>query len=192
MLKLEIYMIKKWVFVAVFLFGIGLVLGWVAPTVISDLISGNITAFEERIASILTLPKFLVAMLIFINNVSAVLFSFVLSPLLCFAPVVALVANGCLLSFVSVAVVQDESLGFLLAGLLPHGVIELPALILGEAAALNFGVIAIMSLFSKGGKNLLLTGLRQNVRYLLFAIVLFLPAAIIEVYITPLLLTWYG
>jgi stage II sporulation protein M len=100
----------------------------------------------------------------------------------------ALTVNGWLISFISVAVVQEESLGILLAGLLPHGIFELPALIMGEAAALSFGALTIVALVSKK-KDLLLPGLKQNLRYLLIACALLLPAAIIETYVTPLFLT---
>jgi len=115
--------------------------------------------------------------------------SFVLSPILCLAPILSLTVNGWLLAFISSAVAQEESLGFVLAGVLPHGIFELPAIIIGEAAALSFGTMAILALIKRGKRHLLLLNLKQNLRYLLIAIGLLLPAAIIETYATPLLLT---
>ena len=73
--------------------------------------------------------------------------------------------------------------------MLPHGIFELPAFILGEAAALSFGAMVILALFKKERRNLLLPGLKQDLRYLMVAFVLLVPAAIVETYITPLLLT---
>ena len=64
-------------------------------------------------------------------------------------PILALVVNGWLLAFVSAVVAEEKSLGFVLTGLLPHGIFELPALILGEAAALSFGTAVILALFIK-------------------------------------------
>jgi stage II sporulation protein M len=72
--------------------------------------------------------------------------------------------------------------------LLPHGIFELPALIIGEAAAFSFGTAAILALFKKERRNLLLPNLKQNLIYLLIAFALLLPAAIIETFVTPLLL----
>jgi len=126
---------------------------------------------------------------ILINNVSVVLISFALSPVFCLAPVIALIFNGGLLGLVSASVIQEKSLGYLLAGLLPHGIFELPALIMGEAVALSFGTAVLLALFKKERRKLLLPNLRQNLRYLVVALTLFLPAAIIETYITPLFLT---
>jgi len=65
------------------------------------------------------------------------LISFALSPFFCLVPIVALIFNGGLLGFVSAMVIQEKSLGYLLVGLLPHGMFELPALIIGEAVALS-------------------------------------------------------
>jgi len=179
---------KWWSFIAIFLFGIGLAVGLATPTGIADLMSEDIAALEE-LSRILLPFSFLTVIFIFIKNVSALVISFVLSPILCLAPILSLTVNGWLLAFISSAVVQEESLGFVLAALLPHGIFELPALIIGQAAALSFGTMAILALLKKGKRNLLLPNLKQNLRYLLVALALLFPAAIIETYITPLLIS---
>jgi len=220
---------KRWIFIATFLFVIGLGFGLATPAGIS-LPSEYIADLEEQISSLLALPKLLIVMFIFIKNTSVLLLSFVLSPIFCLVPILALTANGWLIAFVSTAVVKEKSIGFLLAGLLPHGIFELPALILGQAAALSFGAmmillivrrqsrtvlvssatqsvrhlvlalfvffifgifpaIIIVALWNKETRDILMPNLKQNLKYLLLALALLLPAAIIETYITPLLLT---
>jgi len=179
---------KRWSFIAIFLFGIGLVLGLATPLSIADLMSEEIVALEE-LSRILAPFSILTVIFIFIKNASALVLSFVLSPILCLAPILSLTVNGWLLAFVSSEVAQQESLGFVLVALLPHGIFELPALIIGQAAALSFGTMAILALLRKKRKSLLLPNLKQNLRYLLVALALLLPAAIIETYITPLLIT---
>ncbi len=178
---------KRWIFVAIGLFGVGIASGLVTPVSTAELFSEDLAAIRE-LAAILGPFQITTAIFIFLKNVSALLISFVFSPILCLVPIIALIVNGGLISFISVAVVQEESLGLLLAGLLPHGILELPALIMGEAAALSFGALTIVALVSKK-KDLLLPGLKQNLRYLLIACTLLLPAAIIETYVTPLFLT---
>jgi len=179
---------KRWSFIAILLFSIGLAIGLATPLSIAGLMSEEIAALEE-LSRILVPFSFLTVILIFIKNVSALVVSFVLSPILCLAPILSLTVNGWLLAFISSAVVQEESLGFVLAALLPHGIFELPALIIGQAAALSFGTMAILALLRKRRRSLLLPNLKQNLRYLLVALALLLPAAIIETYITPLLIT---
>jgi len=180
---------KRWIFVAIFLFGIGLVFGLFTPTSSAGFTPEDIAALEELSRILASLPPALTAIFIFTKNASALLISFALSPIFCLTPILTLTVNGWLLAFISVVVIQEKSLGFVLAGLLPHGIFELPALILGEAAALSFGTALILALFKKERRSLLLPSLKQNLRYLTVALVLLLPAAIIETYVTPLLLT---
>jgi len=180
---------KWWLLIAIFLFGSGLLLGLAAPTSIVALTSGDIAALEEFARFLSSLPQPAVLMVILTKNVSALLISLALSPMFCLAPVLALTVNGWLLGLVSNTVIQEKSLGFLLAALLPHGIFELPALIMGEAVALSFGTAVILAVFKKGRRNLLLPSLKRNLRYLVIALVLLVPAAIIETYVTPLFLT---
>jgi len=180
---------KRWIIIATLLFGIGLISGLATPASMLNLLSEEIAALEELAALLAPLPQFIVFVIILIKNVSVLLFSFIFSPILCLVPILSLTLNGWLLASVSSIIVQEKSLGFVLAGLLPHGIIELPALILGEAAALSFGTVAIIALFRKEKREQLLPNLKKNLRRLLIALALFLPAAIIETYVTPLLLT---
>lgn len=180
---------KKWLIIATSLFGIGFLSGLFAPPSMVNLFSEELTALEELARFLAPLPQPTIFVFIFVTNVSTLLMSFIFSPILCLWPIVVLVLNGGLIAFLSVIIVQEKSLVFLLAGLLPHGIFELPALIIGEAAAFSFGTAAILALFKKERRNLLLPNLKQNSIYLLIALALFLLAAIIETFVTPLLLT---
>jgi stage II sporulation protein M len=182
---------KLWVLIASGLFVIGLAIGLAIsasmPASIVGLLSEELSALEQ-LGNIFAPFQVTTAAFIFLKNVSTLLFSFIFSPILCLLPILALAFNGLLLSFVSVLVAQEASLGFVLAGLLPHGVFEIPALIIGEAAALSFGATAILALIYREKRNLVLPNLKKNVKYLLLAFVLLIPAAIIETFVTPLLL----
>ena len=179
---------KWWILVAILLFGIGIGIGLATPSSIASLLSEELTALAE-FSGLLVPFKVSTMVLIFVRNAAAVILSFVFSPILCLLPVITLSLNGWLLAFLSNVVIEQKSLGFLLAGVLPHGIIELPALIIGEAAALSFGAMAIVALFQKDRSTLILSSLRQNSKYVLLAVALLLPAAIIETYVTPLLVT---
>lgn len=178
---------RGWILVAVGLFATGMGFGLALPENTVDVFAGDLAVIEE-LARQLGPFKITTAVFIFLKNVSALLFSFIFSPLLCLVPILALTVNGWLLSFVSVTVIKQESVGLLLAGLLPHGIFEIPALIIGEAAALSFGTMVIIALVSKKRRDQLSPNLKQNIKYMVLAFALLLPAAIIETYITPLLL----
>jgi len=180
---------KRWAFIATLLFVIGLTLGVAfGPSATGGLVSQDIAGLSELSRVLNSLPPLLIMVFIFAKNVSVLLFSFVLSPIFCLMPIMALFFNGLVIATLSAMIIEEESLGFVLAALLPHGVIEIPALILGEAAALSFGAVATLSLFRKESRGLVLPSLRQNLKYLVVAAVLLLPAAVIETYVTPLLL----
>ncbi len=180
---------KWWSLIAILLFVTGMTFGFTAPPGVTDLMAEDLVALQQLANLLTTLPQFVVFVIIFFKNVSALLLSFILSPILCLVPILSLTVNGWLLAFVASAVTQEMSLGFVLAALLPHGVFEIPALIMGQAAALSFGTMAILALFQKRKRSLLLPNLKQNFKYVLIALALLLLAAIIETYITPLLLT---
>jgi stage II sporulation protein M len=177
---------KWWILVALLIFSIGIALGLATPATSTNPISEEITALE-KLSDLVAPFKVTTVIFIFLKNVIALLLSFALSPILCLMPVLTLSINGWILALVSGEIVQEKSLGFLLAGVLPHGIIELPALFIGEAAALSFGVAVMVALFRKEKRSLLSSSLKQNLRYLTIALALLLPAAIIETYITPLL-----
>ncbi|MFC1908778.1 stage II sporulation protein M [Chloroflexota bacterium] len=217
---------RWWFVIAGGLFLTGMLLGLLVPIgAVGDVLSENLAVLEELGATLAPFQA-TTAIFIFFKNTFALLFSFVFSPILCLMPVLALLANGGLLSLVSVIVIEEESLGLLLAGILPHGVLEIPALIIGEAAALSFGAMVVMLLVRKESRTVLvsvvkqrillafvifiitgifptiivlallreqtraifLPNLKQNLKFLGIAIALLVPAAIIETFVTPLLL----
>jgi len=177
---------RRWILVAILVFGIGIAFGLAAPASIASLLSKELTAIEE-LGGMLAPFKVSTVIFIFLKNALALLLSFALSPVFCLVPILTLSVNGWLLALVSSMIVEEKSLGFVLASVLPHGIIELPALVIGEAAALSFGAMAMVALFKKERRNLLPANLKQNLKYLSIALALLLPAAIIETYITPLL-----
>jgi stage II sporulation protein M len=183
---------RYWVLVSSGLFIIGIVAG----VLFSNDISAGISAlFYEQASTLEELVTGLepyqpiTAIFIYIKNAAAVVFSFLFSPFLCILPVIALLFNSAFLSYFSVMVVQEKSLGFLLAGILPHGILEIPALIIGEAAAISFGVSLIIALVTADRNKMLLPRFKTNLKYLLIALALLVPAAIIETFVTPLLLS---
>ncbi len=148
--------------------------------------NGELGALQQLADFLAGLPP--VGMLFFIlaKNVSALLFSFALSPLLCIVPILALVLNGALIGLVATPVSSATSVGYFLSAILPHGVIEIPALVIGEAAALSMGVAVMMVPFRTDARSEIGATARRDLKYLGIALALLVPAAIIETFITPL------
>jgi stage II sporulation protein M len=179
---------KRWFILALIIFTFAIAVGVVtAPNTLPDDIIG-----VENIDEIIELP--LVALLLFIlfKNGLAFLLSFALAPIMLLMPLAALFFNGWVVGVVSVFVLQEQSFGVLLAGILPHGIIEIPAFLLAEGAALSFGTVVIMGVFSQEKRGKILPSFRQNGKYLAVALLLLIPAALVEVFVTPLLIGWAG
>lgn len=173
---------KWWLITTVSLFGVGLAFGAFTYTPAS--LSEQTSEFQKLAGWLLTLPRPLMALMIFFKNLLVVLTSIAFSPLFLIQPVIILLFNGWFIGLLSAAVVQDESIWFLLAGLLPHGIFELPALFMGEALAFSFGATLLRAFF-KGQTGDLVARLKKDLRLLVPITVLFLIAAVIETYVTP-------
>lgn len=172
---------KRWIFIAISLFGIGLAFGLTfglaMPGGVADFLAEDLAALEQ-LSALLSPFQVSTAVFIFLKNASALLLSFIFSPILCLLPILALMVNGWLLAFISVIVVEEESLGFVLAGLLPHGIFELPALIIGLAAALSFGAMTIVLVLKKESRTVLVSTIKKDVGHVLLAVALFFTIGI--------------
>jgi stage II sporulation protein M len=182
---------RFWVIIAAGLFIIGILAGIEVRNTMPADIAGIFSGQEDALGNIAdSLGTSRVAILIFIyfKNALAVIISFLFSPFFCLIPVIALLFNSAFISYISIEVIKEKSLGFLLAGVLPHGIFEIPALLIGEAASLSFGVAAIIALFSRARGEKLRNSFKENFKYLLISLALLGPAAIMETFVTPLFL----
>ncbi len=107
-----------------------------------------------------------------------------------FLPLVSLLTNGLLLGVMfGIYQANGLSLAALLAGLLPHGVFELPALVFSVACGIrlcrNMGLIV----FNNPQKEPFLVLAEELLRVLIFVIApLTMAAAFIECYVTPVVM----
>ena len=135
---------KKWLLLVIALFGLSLIIGIYTPpgNFDTDMVTGPLADMFRN------LSPGLLFLFILLKNITALLMTFVMSPILCLMPVFSIIGNGWLIGFLATEMAARESLGWVLAGLLPHGIIELPAFFIGEAAALSFAPPAPTGLIS--------------------------------------------
>lgn len=176
---------RFWLAAAIGVFALGIAWGLSSPPALMGGLSGEASAFGDLVRFAAGLPAWLMFAFILFKNISAVLLAFVLSPVLLLVPLGSLLANGWLIGYVARSVANEESVTYFLKGILPHGIIELPALFIGEAAALTFGVAAMQALFDRNKRGQFASRVRECVRLLAISGALFLPAALIEAFVTP-------
>ncbi|MDF2684045.1 MAG: stage sporulation protein [Brevibacillus sp.] len=133
--------------------------------------------------------------MIFSNNVVSALMMMALGLFFAFFPIIGLVANGILLGFIlskSVGVSPWLMFG---AGILPHGIFELPAVLFAAGIGIRLGLLSFRSvgvLFQPHKverlKNDWYDTLKQFPVAVIAVIVLLLIAAIVESSITPFII----
>ena len=182
--------IKKWILISSILFITGLLIGIISP---STDIFNSLDYLIDIAGDTAALSSFGLFLFYAINNIFKIILSFVFSPFLCILPVLSLITNGWMISNVGYYIVdvQQYSAWFFIMGLLPHGIIEIPALIIGQAAALSLGTMTIAAVFVKEKRPYLFSHLRKNLKYLGLVVLLLILAAVIEAFITPSVLALF-
>ena len=124
------------------------------------------------------------------NNVTNGFLWIALGFVLSIPPLYFSAINGFVVGSISHYMVVEQSLGYTLVGLLPHGIIEIPTLLLCAASGMSLGYSLINRLRGKGSLQAeAFRALRLFVTRILPLIVL---AAVREVTVTPTLLGVFG
>jgi stage II sporulation protein M len=133
------------------------------------------------------LPKLQLAIAIFFNNSLKTLLVILLGPLFGIAPVIFLVVNGAILGAVIPVAAATSGLWRSIMTIVPHGILELPAIFLGTSIGLKLGMHPWLRLAGKADTTLM-SELGHGLRlYFTIILPLLLLAAAIEVYVTPLI-----
>jgi len=179
---------RKWLVVSSLILISAIVAGLIIPV---DVSLENIAPLGEFLEDFDTLSPAALFFIILFNNIIAIVFSFCMAPIFGIVPLLALGLNGFVIGVVGAMVIEQESLGFLLTGLLPHGIFEIPALIIGLSAAIYLGTTLAFSIFRKELRAILLPTLISSLKYLAVSLALLIPAAFIETFVTPGLLNLF-
>jgi len=170
--------------VALFAFG---ALGGGLAIILSPDTSLHLQDLLKQFAKIFQgMPRLQLAAAIFFNNSVKTLLVILLGPLLGLAPVLFLLVNGAILGAVIPVAVESRGLWTAIMTILPHGILELPAIFLGTSIGISLGLHPLARLRGKTELTLF-SELGHALRiYLSVIIPLLLIAAAVEVFVTPL------
>lgn len=150
-----------------------------------------IDAQRDRLQSIvdsLSAGKYknvLLFVFIFLNNTIVSILMMYLGSFFMILPLYSLITNGMLLGYL--AAHNDQGWGYFLKAILPHGIIEIPTVIVASAFGIRLGVLTLQALLSlpfparrirSGGR--LIAFFKISVPLMLVFVVLLLIAAVIE------------
>ncbi len=179
--------LKKFIFVSAIVFFLSAIYGFFFVSLHPGSAQEFISAFRELSQKIVGLRQHELILLIFINNSAKIIILTVLGVLFGVAPVVFLAFNGFLLGVVAFIAQSENSWLSLALGILPHGLLEIPILIIAGAIGLKLGVVFIQSL--KEQKNIIRQEFTKSLKFLgAILIPLLLFTAFIEVFITKSLI----
>jgi stage II sporulation protein M len=122
------------------------------------------------------------------NNITKL---FIILPLGIFAgiiPFFSVFSNGLILGIFSQVISQEASWLFFISGIMPHGIIEIPVLIISSAIGMRIGKVAVYRLFSR--KESLKKEFAKALKFFILVLIpLLFIAALIETFITSEILT---
>ena len=151
------------------------------PELANELINSLFSQFEFTIK----LPHYLLFLLIFLNNSIKSFLAVVLGIVFAIPPLFFIVSNGALLGIVIGAKSSEVGLAKVLLLIIPHGVIEIPALILSASYGVEVGLAAIKKLLGRDVdvSEVLVEKIKK---YFKVVLPMLLVAALIETYVTPM------
>ena len=176
--------IRVFIGITVLVFLVTAVMGYFAAAADSELAATWMQQLEV-FKWILSLNPLLIMLAIFLKNFLACAMSVLLGLGFGLVPLLVLTSNGFMIGVVSYSIIHKQGLFYLMAGIVPHGIIELPTILLGISLGFRLGYLLALTIL---GEKVDLAGeTRIAVHFLVrwFLPLLFLAAAI-ETFITPL------
>ena len=179
--------IRIYIGISIFIFAIASMMGYSAASENSE-VATELMKELEVLKWIMDLPSIMIMLVIFLKNLLACTISIFFGLGLGIVPLLVLLSNGFLLGAVSYGVIQKEGFPFLLAGILPHGIVELSTVMLSTALGFRLGYLLAISIL--GEKSNIGGEIKISTIFLLrWIIPLLFLAAFIETFITPIIIS---
>lgn len=188
MLKKIEYIKNSWKYILIMtcIFAVSLIIGLTVSLKDLSLSENYLEILKNSFGWIKTLSPLSIMLVIFLNNAVKSLFSIVLGAGFGLIPILFIAGNGLVLGLIAAQVSKEQGIVFVLAALLPHGIIEVPMVLISAGLGLRLGYFVYLSLC--GQKNDLKYELVESLSaYVRIIMPLLFIAAVIETFVTPLI-----
>lgn len=170
---------RGYVAIASLLFFSSLTVGLIHAAIDPSIPKEFLSELRPLAEALMNLDGWKLAVIIFVNNSVKVLGSIVLGIVFGIFPIFSLLANGYLIGIIA----QYHGPVVFLAGIVPHGIFEIPALLLGAGAGIGLGWTAVKR------RSELKADIDRSLKMFLKVVMpLLLMASLIETFITPLII----
>ncbi len=181
-----IYSLRKYIFIITGLFIFSLMIGFLTSVKNPALSENYLEMFKHSFGWIKALPPLAIMLLIFLNNAFKSLLALLLGVGLGVIPLFFVAGNGIIIGMLSDVVLRQKGVLFVLASLLPHGIIEVPMILISSGIGLRLGYVMYLSI--RGAKTDIKQELRQGIMFYIKVVMpLIFVAAGIETFVTPLI-----
>lgn len=183
--KKYFYSLKQFIIIASALLVFSIIYGYFGAQNSPEQARAALEEFKKIFTPVIQAAPITQFIFIFLNNAFSLFLSVISGIAFGIFPLIVLFSNGMMVGVFSFLWQQEFALSGFLMGILPHGIVEIPVLIVGSAIGLKIGKAVINKVFKKQGaiKPEIKDGLNFFLKVML---PLVLIAAAIEVFITPL------
>ena len=149
--KKYFYSLFPFIYFSLFVFGISIFYGYlfIAPSIEDE--EGFLSYFQTSLDFIINASSIEQFFFIFISNTITLFLTVFLGFTFAFFPFLVLFSNGTLIGILMFYFKEKDSLDFFFLAVLPHGIIEIPILIIGGAIGFKIGKIVFDKIFRKEG-----------------------------------------
>jgi stage II sporulation protein M len=181
-----LYSLKKYLWIVVVIFFLSLIIGVLVSVKNPELSKNYLNMFRDSFGWIKTLNPIEIVLLIFLNNAFKSFLALVLGVGLGVIPLLFVAGNGVIVGMLAYIISRQQGILFVIAALLPHGIIEVPMILISAGIGLRLGHKMLPSL----------TGLKTDIKkeliegigfYMRVIVPLLFVAAMIETFVTPLI-----
>jgi stage II sporulation protein M len=172
---------------SVTLFAAGITIGLLIVYRVPALTDQFANTLAEFINMFTGMPRWKLAAAIFLNNALKTLLAILLGPALGIMPAIFLLANGAALGVALSLSIQTRGLVASLLSIVPHGVLELPAVFLGTSTGVMLGIQTLKRFTGRSETNFSAELGRALKYYCTVILPLLFLAALVEAFVTAAL-----
>jgi stage II sporulation protein M len=181
-----LYSLKKYVLIVVVIFILSLITGVLVSVKNPGLSQNYLDMFKNSFGWIKTLNPIEIMLLIFLNNAFKSFLSLVLGVGLGVIPILFVAGNGAIVGMLANIIARQQGTLFVIAALVPHGIIEVPMILISAGIGLRLGHKMYPSL--TGLKTDINKELKDGIGFFIRVILpLLFVAAMVETFVTPLI-----
>lgn len=185
--KEYIFSLRKFILVAVLVFVFAAFNGYFSAKSSPSEMELVLEKLQEMLGPIMEMPPLDQFLFIILNNGITAFLAIILGIIFGIFPFLVLLSNGTILGAVAYFVQTELSWSTFFVGILPHGIIEIPVIILAGAVGFKLGKISLDKVFKRQGSIKAELNIALNF-FLKFLFPLLILATAIEVFITSRLL----